>query len=535
MEQWVIGDFYKALLIVSSVVLCYFVARFSTVNWSWVRWFRLYQKSIRSVYLKKILYIDNNQYDQIWTGNLIAIVGSGIQAWASLLVNLLRYSWSIIITLSINIYFIYQLNPLYVLVFLVSVCVILYMWVQADNRMRKYRNVRREEQREWTRRIVKLFMSKFDVLQNDKIDTELMQIAATSDRAVLANQKMWPPTEIFFLWPQLIVYIFLILFFYYWWTAIFNGTMTISFFYGVVSSFFLLQNMLDKTLTVLKDVSKDRTDIERLRSLVDNNPSIKGIEEGNNFIFTHGEIVFSNISFWYNKDNFILEWFNLTIPSGKKLALVWPSWSGKTTLVKLIAWYIQTIQWDIHIDKQLLPRASWDIDSVSLKSYYKHIWYLTQEPSVFDGTIYENLIYALDYEPTQNELEFAVKQAQCSFVYDFPDWLETHIWEKGIRLSWWQRQRLAIAKIFLKNPRIVLLDEPTSALDSISEEAITKALDKLFEWRTVVIIAHRLQTVKKADEIIVLDEWKILERWTHDQLVVLWWTYAKMLELQSWF
>ena len=212
-------------------------------------------------------------------------------------------------------------------------------------------------------------------------------------------------------------------------------------------------------------------------------------------------------------------------------------WALIYSIIALLWMFIEKIVGlhDIHIDKQLLPRASWDIDSVSLKSYYKHIWYLTQEPSVFDGTIYENLIYALDYEPTQNELEFAVKQAQCSFVYDFPDWLETHIWEKGIRLSWWQRQRLAIAKIFLKNPRIVLLDEPTSALDSISEEAITKALDKLFEWRTVVIIAHRLQTVKKADEIIVLDKWKIIERWTHDELVVLWWTYAKMLELQSWF
>ncbi|MBP6085687.1 ATP-binding cassette domain-containing protein [Patescibacteria group bacterium] len=93
--------------------------------------------------------------------------------------------------------------------------------------------------------------------------------------------------------------------------------------------------------------------------------------------------------------------------------------------------------------------------------------------------------------------------------------------EKGIRLSGGQRQRLAIAKIFLKNPKIILLDEPTSALDSLSEEAITKALDKLFEGRTVVIVAHRLQTVKKADDIVVLDGGKIIERGTHTQLVAL--------------
>lgn len=495
----------------------------------------MYQKSIRTVYLKKILYIDNNQYDQIGTGNLIAIVGSGIQARSTLLVNLLRYSWSIIITLAINIYYIYQLSPRYVLVFIVSVCFILYMWVKADDRMRKYRALRREEQREWTRRIVKLFMSKFDVLQNDKIESELHHIAKTSDRAVLANEKMWTPTEIFFLWPQFIVYIFLVIFFYYWWTAVFNNSMTISFFYGVVSSLFLLQNMLDKTLTVLKDISKDRTDIEKLRSLVDNSPSIQGIEKGNTFVFNHGKIVFSDVSFWYNADRYIIEKFNLTINPWNKVALVWPSWAGKTTLIKLIAWYIQSTQWDIHIDNQLLPSATWNINAVSLKSYYKNIWYLTQEPSVFDGTIYENLIYALDYEPTNEALEFAIEQAQCSFIHDFSQWLQTHIWEKWIRLSWWQRQRLAIAKIFLKNPKIILLDEPTSALDSLSEEAITKALDKLFEWRTVVIIAHRLQTVKKADDIIVLDGWIITERWTHDQLVWIGGAYAKMLELQSGF
>lgn len=535
LEKWVITEFHNALIIVSFVILAYFIARFTTVNRSWVRWFWMYQKSIRSVYLRKILYIDNNQYDQIGTGNLIAIVGSGIQSRSTLLVNLLRYSWSILITLAINIYYIYQLNPRYVLVFLISVAVILYMWVEADNKMRKYRGVRREEQREWTRKIVKLFMSKFDVLQNDKIETEIKQIAETSDRAVLANEKMWFPTEIFFLWPQFIVYVFLVIFFYYWGMSVLQGSMSISFFYWVVSSLFLLQNMLDKTLTVLKDISKDRTDIEKLRSLVDNYPAMQGIEEGKEFIFKQGKIVFSDVSFWYNKESYIIEKFNLTIDSWKKIALVWPSWAGKTTLIKLIAWYIQSTKWDMYIDDQLLPSKHSYENAVSLKSYYKNIWYLTQEPSVFDGTIYDNLVYALDYEPTSDMLNWAIEHAQCWFIHDFPQWLQTQIGEKWIRLSWWQRQRLAIAKIFLKNPKIILLDEPTSALDSISEEAITKALDKLFEWRTVVIIAHRLQTVKKADDIIVLDKWVITERGSHDELVLLGGAYAKMLELQSWF
>jgi ABC-type multidrug transport system fused ATPase/permease subunit len=196
---------------------------------------------------------------------------------------------------------------------------------------------------------------------------------------------------------------------------------------------------------------------------------------------------------------------------------------------------------------------------------------------VFDGTIRENLTYAVDQkeeshvipenwgtksclestsslegdngivnsvnmdsclrrnDKLDHRIQEAIRLSKCEFIYDFPDWLETEIGERGIRLSGGQRQRLAIAKIFLKDPKIIILDEPTSALDSFSEEAITQAMNELFKWRTVIIIAHRLQTVKHADDIILLDKWAIMERWTHDELVAQWGQYAKMLELQSGF
>jgi ABC-type multidrug transport system fused ATPase/permease subunit len=120
-------------------------------------------------------------------------------------------------------------------------------------------------------------------------------------------------------------------------------------------------------------------------------------------------------------------------------------------------------------------------------------------------------------------------------VHDLPNWIDTEIGEHGIRLSGGQRQRLAIAKIFLKDPKIVLLDEPTSSLDSFAEEAVTEAMENLFRNRTVIIIAHRLQTVKHADDIIVIDHGNVIERGTHDQLVSKGWYYARMLELQSGF
>lgn len=183
--------------------------------------------------------------------------------------------------------------------------------------------------------------------------------------------------------------------------------------------------------------------------------------------------------------------------------------------------------WELLIDNQ-------DITSIRLDSYYPHIWYLTQEPSVFDGTIEENLLFGTRKKPTKKDIEKAIELSECQFVYELEHGLSTEIGERWVRLSWGQKQRLAIAKIFLKNPEIILLDEPTAALDSYSEEKVARAFEHLFEWRTVIVVAHRLQTVKSADDIIVLEKGRIAERGTHKELLKLWKKYAGMVDLQSW-
>jgi ABC-type multidrug transport system fused ATPase/permease subunit len=163
------------------------------------------------------------------------------------------------------------------------------------------------------------------------------------------------------------------------------------------------------------------------------------------------------------------------------------------------------------------------------------VGYLTQEPSVFDGTIRENLGYGVDEIDDEQVLHQALEDAQCQFVYELANGLDTEIGERGVRLSGGQRQRLAIAKMFVKNPHIILLDEPTSALDSESEHQVTLAMDKLFEHKTVIIIAHRLQTVKHADEILYIEDGQIVEQGNHKQLMKLKGKYYAMVELQSGF
>ncbi len=176
-----------------------------------------------------------------------------------------------------------------------------------------------------------------------------------------------------------------------------------------------------------------------------------------------------------------------------------------------------------------------NLQEVKLGNYYKHIGYLTQDPSVFDGTIYENLVYSLKEKPTQEKLEEVIKLAKCDFIFEFEKGFETEIGERGIRLSGGQKQRLAIAKIMMKNPDIIILDEPTSALDSFNEELVNKALENLFKGKTVIVIAHRLQTVKEAERILLFENGKIVEDGKHEELLSLGGKYKKMLDLQSGF
>lgn len=160
-----------------------------------------------------------------------------------------------------------------------------------------------------------------------------------------------------------------------------------------------------------------------------------------------------------------------------------------------------------------------DLSTVNLSTFYSNIGYLTQDPQIFDGTIRENLMQGKTANARESDIIDALKQAHADFIFDLPEGLETEIGERGVKLSGGQKQRLAIAKIFLKNPHIILLDEPTSALDSFSEEKISQAFHNLFEGRTVLIIAHRLQTVKEADVILVLEDGRISEQGNHTELV----------------
>jgi ABC-type multidrug transport system fused ATPase/permease subunit len=370
-------------------------------------------------------------------------------------------------------------------------------------------------------------MSKNDIIQNNKIDYEIIYTWNHIDQAHMYTMQQSKYLGRMHNIPRTIVSIFRIVIVIIWWTLYLQNNISLGYVLALLSFVLLIDKAVIDFVKSYKDFTKDLNIVQRLWQMIDDTPRQKDYNIWSSFIYKSWNIHIHNLNFSYGSNNVFSD-FDLQIQGWTKTAFVGESWGGKTTLIKLLAGYIRPDSGDIEIDGQKLSE-------VKLIDYYKHIGYLTQDPSVFDGTIYENLVYALDTEPAKEELEKVVNLAKCEFIREFEKWLETEIGERWVRLSGWQKQRLAIAKIMLKNPNIILLDEPTSALDSFNEELINIALHNLFKGKTVIVVAHRLQTVKQADRILMIEHGNIIEQGTHDQLVKLNGKYKKMLDLQSGF
>lgn len=239
-----------------------------------------------------------------------------------------------------------------------------------------------------------------------------------------------------------------------------------------------------------------------------------------------GTIEFQNVKFSYDGKRTVLEDINFTSPAGTVTALVGPSGSGKSTMIGLIAAFHFAKEGNVSIDGH-------DISTVRLHDYRSQIGCVLQEGFLFSGTIAENVKYARQ-DATDEEIQQAAELANCmEFVEQFEEGFETVIGERGIKLSGGQRQRVAIARALLADPKILILDEATSALDTESEQLVQNGLDHLLEGRTTFVIAHRLSTIRHADQILVLNEGKLVEKGTHEELILGNGMYAEMVERQE--
>ena len=295
-----------------------------------------------------------------------------------------------------------------------------------------------------------------------------------------------------------------------------------------ISFMALAYNILTPAKSISKafySLKKGDAAAERVLDILEAKNSIKDSLNAHNIENFNSEIEFKNIEFSYNK-NRLLKDFSLSIKKGKSIALVGQSGSGKTTLVNLINRFYDIQNGEIFIDGN-------EIRKVKIKSLRNLIGMVTQESILFNDSVINNLLLG-DPNATKEQVITASKIANAhQFIESLPEKYETNIGDRGNKLSGGQKQRLSIARAILKNPPILIFDEATSALDSESEKSVQIALENVMKNRTSIIIAHRLSTIIKADTIIVMDEGKILEIGSHEDLIHKNTKYKKLVEMQS--
>ncbi|MGB2762007.1 MAG: ABC transporter ATP-binding protein [Minisyncoccales bacterium] len=266
------------------------------------------------------------------------------------------------------------------------------------------------------------------------------------------------------------------------------------------------------------------TTIKRVKELLSIKPENYN-SEGEILEQAKGEVEFKNVSFGYKKKQPILTDICLKADAGKKIAIVGGSGEGKTTLVDLISLYFMPTQGKILIDGV-------DIKKLNLSFLRKIIAYVPQEIILFNNTVKNNILYGKPNATDQEIIEAAKAANAHNFIEAFPKKYEQLVGERGIKLSTGQKQRLAIARALIRDPKILILDEATSSLDMESERLVQSALEKLIKNRTTFIIAHRLSTVRNADKILVLEKGKIVEEGIHKELIKKKGRYFKFYSLQ---
>ena len=309
--------------------------------------------------------------------------------------------------------------------------------------------------------------------------------------------------------------------------AIFDGTMTVAHFFSFIAAYVTAYVPLKNIGNLNSKLQQGMAAWERIYQILEEKPAVVIKQTTKNISKLDGRIEFKGVNYKYpSRDTQILRDLSFTINPGEVAAFVGPSGSGKTTIVHMLLRFFDPVSGRIEVDGHDML----DLDTTDLRS---HMGLVTQDTILFDDTVLGNIKIGMPGASMEEVVEAAKAADAHAFISAMPQGYETVLGERGVKLSGGQRQRLAIARAIIKKPKILLLDEATSNLDTASEQAVQGAIERILGGRTVVMVAHRLSTVKNADKIFVLKKGELAETGTHDELLRLGGIYKGLYEAQS--
>ena len=463
-------------------------------------------QSLKLAALRKVSTVDYLSYTKLGTGTLIQRVENGSSAGKSILIFYVQLAADSLPAMLFSIIFVFTINRTvmvaillgYIVVFIISNLLLKALYKVKEN-------ILVNEER-FNHFLVRGFMEMVVFRVNRRFAREIQKTESASKEIVSSTVKVRMVHEAFFTIFAILIGFAKIGIIVYGWIA---GALTI----GQIVALVMLVDNAYQPIAIFNVVyiqyKLDRIAFGRYTDFLDTQDDIR-LTQGRHVSALKGRVSFENVGFMYNERE-IFKDLNLEIGQGRAVALVGESGSGKSTAVKLIAGLLHPVCGNITVDDHNLAQ-------VNLNSYYRHIAYLPQEPSIFNGTLRENLVFDEDVDPSL--LMKAIKEVELDDLYSkLENGLDTQLGERGVSLSGGERQQLALARLWFSKAQVVILDEATSAIDNLTEEAVIKNIMAKLEGKTVIAIAHRLDSVKAFDNIIVFKDGCIAEQGRFDDLL----------------